>query len=83
MAGTLVKRYGLVVAGQRRNAVARAACQALASEPAALINFEHVDRDVIGSEAAEFVERELPGVRRLLRQSCNQVEAEIAESRIT
>ena len=57
------------------------ALQNFQSQAASLVNFHHVDRYVLGPQFQQLFDRFLPTAIGLMRQSGNQIEAEIAKSR--
>ena len=59
--GEFVEGGGLVFGGRIERAVADAAEQHFLAEAAVLVDFEHVDGDVVGREALDPVEGFAPG----------------------
>src|SRR5581483_5020824 len=72
--------HNQLVGGDERGAVPAAARQYFTAEPAVLIHFEHVYRDVSRLEALNPVERLPPALPGLARQTRDPVDVEIAKA---
>src|SRR6266849_10855554 len=82
LAGSFVESGHSIIARKAVRAIARSAGQNFPAQPAALVNLEQVDRYMRGPQAEEMPKRILPAFGRLMRQACNQVEADVGDARI-
>ena len=78
-AGRFVEVRDVVVARNLTCTVLRAARQRLLPQPAAFIDFEHVNRQMLGPQPRNLRHRFFPRLARLMRQSRNQVQGYVAE----
>src|SRR5713101_559096 len=81
-AGSFVESGYSVVARKAVRAIAESAGQGFPAQPAALVNLKQVDRCMRGPQAQELPKRIFPAFGRLMRQACNQVEADVGDARI-
>src|SRR5712692_309127 len=81
-AGSFVESGHSVIARKAGRAIARSAGKSFPAQPAALVNLEQVDGCMRGPQAQELPKRVLPAFGRLMRQACNQVEADVGDARI-
>src|SRR6266581_1070927 len=78
----LIKLRHLIFARHRSGAVLPPALQQLLAEPAALINLQQIDRNVLRPHRRQFFQRSPPAFLRLVRQPCNQIKADIPYPRL-
>src|ERR1700674_64944 len=77
-----IKIRHLIFARQRPGAVSCPVLQHFPSQPASFINLQQVNRHVLRRKRAQFLERLPPAFFRLVRQTRNQIEADVSNSRL-
>ena len=78
----LVEFRHFIFAGQFPGAVAGPATQDFAAQMATPIDFEQIDRDVLRCQLRQLVERALPTLGGLVRETGDQIERDICDPRL-
>src|SRR5260370_405356 len=78
----LIKLRHFILARHRPGAVLPPAVQQLLPEPAALINLQQINRNMLRRQRRQFFQRLPPAFLRLVRQTRNQIKADIPNPRL-
>ena len=79
-ASYIVKLCHFVVSWEGADAVSCATSKYFPAEPAAFIEFEQVDGNVLRREGEQFVEGVVPALARLVRKPGNQIKTQVRDS---
>src|SRR6266403_5495325 len=77
-----IKLRHLIFARDCPGAIASPTLQQFLPQPAALVNLQQVNRNVLRRQRRQFLQRLPPTLFRLVRQPCNQVKADIPSARL-
>src|SRR5215469_3239071 len=78
--GIEVQVRGEIVIGNKVGMVTAASGEQLIAKARVLVDFEHVNADVRNSGCKRLGQREVPALRRLVRKTSDQIDADVADS---